>query len=117
MLGFRTQYKPCSAIGAPVTGISLSWKYKLRPPGVHWDLWALAVVAYEALAGRLPFETSSTDEWRRAVVAGQFEPLNASLEDVPEAWQEFFADCFAPDRAERPRSAADFFRRLEKALA
>jgi tRNA A-37 threonylcarbamoyl transferase component Bud32 len=86
-------------------------------PGVHWDLWALAVVAYETLAARLPFETSSTDEWRREVLAGLFKPLTATLEGAPEAWQAFFADCFAPDRARRPRSAADFFRRLEKALA
>lgn len=85
-------------------------------PGVHWDLWALGVVAYETLAGRLPFETAATDEWRRKVLAGQFKPLTASLEGAAEAWQAFFADCFAPDRARRPRSAAEFYRRLEKTL-
>jgi serine/threonine-protein kinase len=85
-------------------------------PGVHWDLWALAVVAYETLTGRLPFEPVSTDEWRRAVLAGHFRPLVASLEGAPETWQAFFVDCFALDLASRPRSAADFFRRLEKAL-
>ena len=86
-------------------------------PGVHWDLWALSVVAYETLAGRLPFESTSTDEFRNAVVAGSFKPLAASLKDAPARWQAFFADCFAQDRTKRPQTAADFFSRLKKTLA
>ncbi len=85
-------------------------------PGVLWDLWALAVVAYETLAGRLPFGSVSKDEWRASVLAGRFEPLDASLKDPPAAWEGLFADCFAQDRAKRPASAAELFRRLEKAL-
>jgi serine/threonine protein kinase len=86
-------------------------------PGVHWDLWALSVVAYETLAGRLPFETGSTDEFRNAVVASRFTPLAASLRGASPSWQSFFADCFAQDRMKRPQSAADFISRLEKTLA
>jgi hypothetical protein len=86
-------------------------------PGVHWDLWALSVVAYETLAGQLPFESTSTAEFRSAVVAGSFKPLAASLKDAPAHWQAFFADCFAQDRTKRPQTAADFFSRLEKTLA
>jgi len=86
-------------------------------PGVLWDLWALSVVAYETLAGQLPFKSESMDKWRDAVLAGQFTPLADSLKDAPAAWQAFFADCFAQDRLKRPQSAADFFRRLEKTLA
>jgi len=86
-------------------------------PGVLWDLWALSVVAYETLTGRLPFESVSIDDWRKAVLTGQFTPLAASLKDPPSSWQTFFADCFAQDRMKRPQSAADFFRRLEETLA
>jgi tRNA A-37 threonylcarbamoyl transferase component Bud32 len=86
-------------------------------PGVLWDLWALSVVAYETLAGRLPFESGSMDKWRNAVLAGQFMPLAYSLKDAPAPWQAFFTDCFAQDRMRRPQSAADLFRRLEKTLA
>jgi tRNA A-37 threonylcarbamoyl transferase component Bud32 len=120
---------PCDAAGETLTGFDTSAGVLVgtlaylspgqllgEAPGVHWDLWALSVVAYEMLAGRLPFATTSTDEWRRSVVAGAFEPLNTSLEGAPQAWQAYFGDCFAPDRARRPRSAADFFRKLEKAL-
>jgi hypothetical protein len=73
-------------------------------------------VAYETLVGRLPFDSVSKDEWRASVLAGRFAPLDASLKDPPTAWEAFFADCFAKDRAKRPQSAAELFRRLEKAL-
>jgi serine/threonine-protein kinase len=85
-------------------------------PGVLWDLWALSVVAYETLTGRLPFARESTETWRNAVLAGEFTPLDAHMKDPPASWQTFFADCFASDSLKRPQSAVDFFRRLEKIL-
>lgn len=85
-------------------------------PGVLWDLWALSVVAYETLTGHLPFETGSTDKWRNALLTGQFTPISTYLKDSPASWQDFFADCFTQDRTRRPQSAAEFFRRLEKAF-
>jgi tRNA A-37 threonylcarbamoyl transferase component Bud32 len=84
--------------------------------GVPWDLWALSVVAYEMLTGKLPFESASADEWRKAVIVGQFKPLAAYLTEPPDALQKFFADCFAQDRTKRPQSAACFFALLDKAL-
>ena len=87
-----------------------------EPPGLHWDLWALSVVAYETLTGRLPFEIASPHDFRSAVMAGCFVPLTVSLEEVPQAWQEFFAGCFARNREARPQSAAEFFSRLENSL-
>jgi tRNA A-37 threonylcarbamoyl transferase component Bud32 len=86
-------------------------------PSVLWDLWALSVVAYETLAGLLPFAGAPTDDWRQAVLAGRFTPLAARLKDPPAPWQAFFADCFAQDRTKRPQSAAEFFRCLEETLA
>jgi serine/threonine protein kinase len=85
-------------------------------PDVSWDLWSLAIVAYESLAGALPFPVASRETWRRAVVAGRPDPLSAHLASPPPAWQAFFDRALAADRGLRPRSAADLFRQLEQAL-
>src|SRR5262249_52348668 len=51
-------------------------------PDVSWDLWATAVVAYEALTGNLPFPKGLLPEWRRAILAGEFAPTGR--------WDDFF---------------------------
>jgi serine/threonine protein kinase len=86
-------------------------------PSVSWDLWALAVTVYETLTGSLPFPAASSGKWRLAVLAGAHAPLHEYLALPPEPWEEFFARTLAPDRAMRPRSAVEFFRHLEQALA
>jgi serine/threonine protein kinase len=86
-------------------------------PAISWDLWALAVVVYETLAGALPFPVANRETWRRSVLAGSYTPLQEHLADPPACWQEFFARSLAMDRARRPPSAIAFFRDLEKALA
>jgi serine/threonine-protein kinase len=83
---------------------------------VLWDLWALAVTAYESLTGALPFSSSSGTDWRRALLSGGFKPLSEYLDSPPEQWQAFFDRSFADDRTKRPQSAADFFRQLEQAF-
>jgi serine/threonine protein kinase len=86
-------------------------------PGVSWDLWALAVVAYESLTGALPFSTATREKWRQSVLTGSFAPLSDHLAGPPDQWQEFFARALATDRARRPRSAAEFMQHLQQALA
>jgi serine/threonine-protein kinase len=85
-------------------------------PAVSWDLWALAVTAYETLTGTLPFPAASRDKWRQSVLAGIYTPLSEHLTDPPAAWEEFFARSLAADRARRPKSAAEFSQHLEQAL-
>ena len=60
-------------------------------PDVQWDLWALAVVAYELLTGHIPSAAA------------------------PTAWDQhaLFARCFDTDQAKRPRSAAEFLRLVQ----
>ena len=85
-------------------------------PAVSWDLWAISVVAYEALTGALPFPAHSTEDWRPAVLSGAFTPLTEHLPNLSQRAQVLFAHSFARDRTERAQSAAEFFRRLEDAL-
>jgi len=81
------------------------------------DLWALAVTAYECLTGTLPFPTANRDQWRNAVLAGRYVPLERNLRDAPERWRAFFVGCLAVGRELRPRTASEFLERMELALA
>ena len=85
-------------------------------PDVSWDVWALAVTAYEALTGALPFPATSREQWRRSVLGGQHVPLAEHLPSPPAGWEEFFARSLAADRDRRPRSAAELLHGLERAL-
>jgi serine/threonine-protein kinase len=84
---------------------------------VMWDIWALSVVAYEALTGVLPFPTASSAQWRESVLTGRFTPLNQSFAEPPDRWTAFFDETFASEVSLRPKSAAAFFQRLEQALS
>ena len=81
-----------------------------------WDLWALAVAAYEALAGELPFPAATAAEWHGAVLAGRFTPLARHLPEAPGPWQQFFERAFAADPGNRPASAQSLFSELDRAL-
>ena len=85
-------------------------------PDVSWDLWAMAVVAYESLTAALPFPLVSRDAWRQSVLAGRFTPIGEHLACPPARLPEFFGRALAVDRALRPPSAAAFLRDLESAI-
>jgi tRNA A-37 threonylcarbamoyl transferase component Bud32 len=82
-----------------------------------WDLWALAVVAYEMLTGAHPFAGESSIELLRAIVASEAISLAVHLPAAPKSWQGFFDRAFACDAALRPRSAKLFLDELQSALA
>jgi serine/threonine-protein kinase len=86
-------------------------------PDVLWDLWSLTVSVYEMLSGGMPFKETASEEWHRRVLSGTFTPLRSHMSDPPSAWERFFARCLSIERSRRPRSAADFLRELERALA
>ena len=65
-----------------------------------WDIWALAVIAYEMLMGAHPFASAS------------HAPRGAG-----STWQPFFARSLSLDPTERPESAASFFAALQNAAA
>jgi len=86
-------------------------------PSMSWDLWALAVTAYEALTGALPFPVDDREKWRCSILAGTYVPLSQHLKDVPPRVEEFFARALEVDYNLRSGSASELFRQLQLALS
>ena len=81
------------------------------------DLWALTVMVYEMLTGTDPFAGATTAECYRTILAGSFTPVSKHLPDAPGRWQEFFAQAFALDPADRPTSVRMFVSQLGRVFS
>lgn len=77
-----------------------------------WDVWALAVIAFEMLSGSHPFAAVALP-----VRVGRRESASdPGFTHLTQACQQFFIRALAIDRAERPGSAAAFVAELEASL-
>ncbi|MGE0439217.1 MAG: ADOP family duplicated permease [Gemmatimonadales bacterium] len=81
------------------------------------DVYSLACLTYEMLAGRPPFEGDST----QAVVARRFlvppSPLREVAPEVPPAVDRIIETALAVSREDRPPTAVAFAEQLEQAVA
>ncbi len=82
----------------------------------RWDLWALSVIAYEALCGSAPFVGSDFATLQDAIVKMKFADVSTHATDAPEKWQRFFERAFARVEEERPASAEVFWKELKECL-
>src|SRR5258708_13395631 len=86
------------------------------------DVWALGVIAFECLVGRLPFEGDTIGTLFLAICARQL-PVPSEVGPVPPGFDEWFARVCARDPNDRTpsaRAAAVELRRIcepEAALA
>jgi serine/threonine-protein kinase len=72
------------------------------------DLWGLGVVAFEAIAGRHPFERGTPQETLEAIQLGRAIELREARPDCPEAVVALFEKVLARERSRRPSTAREF---------
>jgi eukaryotic-like serine/threonine-protein kinase len=85
-------------------------------PSGSWDLWALAVVAYEMLTGAYPFAVETAASLHQAVLSARATPVQAHVSEAPVRWSAFFERSLAADRRLRPASASQFFTEFQQIL-
>jgi len=71
---------------------------KLSPQA---DLWSLAVLAYECLAGRRPFEAATLNDLSLVVFGSRYPPLTEIRPDLSPAFDVFFARAFRKKATDR----------------
>ncbi len=80
-------------------------------PAESWDLWALAVIAYEMFPGAYPFSMTAATG---AGLAFHVTPVRAHVPTAAASWEAFFQRSLAVDRAVRPASASNFHAELQR---
>jgi len=84
-------------------------------PDPLWDLWALALVAYEMIAGRHPFAGMPIGALSGGA-DGYHALIAAPLADAPPGCRDFFIRALALDRAIRPQSAHALFDEFQRVV-
>jgi GAF domain-containing protein len=77
-------------------------------PAPSFDLWALAVVLFEAVADRRPFDGPSPLAIFAQVINGPTPDIRDIRPGIPASIAAFFADALAQNPARRPADAAQF---------
>jgi len=75
--------------------------------GPDCDVWALAVMTYEVLAGMVPFNGSTVGEVIESMQRGE-APISTLRPDLPRALDGIFTRAFSLEARRRYRSASSF---------
>ncbi len=78
------------------------------------DLYALGMMLYETLAGRLPFSTRNYDDWWFAVQTQEVPPLGMFVDGVPEPLDQLVRTLLSREPRDRLGHADDVSRALDR---
>jgi serine/threonine protein kinase len=79
-----------------------------------WDIWALAVMAFEMLTGIHPFSALTT--WGSMVSEDRFPPIEENAPVLTAPLKQFFKRSLNVDPSKRPASARRFVVELQAAI-
>jgi serine/threonine-protein kinase len=97
------------------TGAMLGTPYYMSPEqaqgtkavDLRSDLWSLAVIAFQALTGNLPFESEALGDLLVKIIISPI-PIPSQMAAVPAGFDKWWAKAAARDPAERFQSAKEF---------
>jgi serine/threonine protein kinase len=81
------------------------------------DLWALGIIAFECLTGRLPFASEALGELMLMILCKPIPPIRLHNPELPAALDDWWQRASARDPAERFQSAKHLADALAVALA
>ncbi|NOG52504.1 MAG: serine/threonine protein kinase [Chloroflexi bacterium] len=118
--------KILDATGAGLTGTGMAMGSPYYMPPEQWrgenatpasDQYALAVTVYSMLAGRPPFEATSTPALMYKHFHDRPEPLKNFRQDVPESLMHVLVKAMAKDALDRFGSVSEFANAFKRRLA
>ena len=100
--------------GTPAYMAPEQWNAELTTEAT--DLWALGLVLYESMVGRLPYECGDRALLCEAVTSDEPMPVPAAALGMPVALAQLIASCIDKDPARRP-TAGEVTGQLERYLS
>jgi tRNA A-37 threonylcarbamoyl transferase component Bud32 len=82
----------------------------------RWDIWALSVIAFEALCGSAPFAGTDYATLQSTIMGINFPEVATLVPEAPAKWQQFFARAFSHLEENRPESIEIFWTELKQCL-
>ncbi len=80
------------------------------------DVWALGVLAFQCLTGRLPFEAENLGKLYTMVLSGSAPSVSTVAPALPAALDAWFAKALAKSREDRFATARELWEALERVL-
>ncbi len=81
------------------------------PLDARSDLFGLGILLYEMMTGTVPFTANNIAEAREVILAGEYRPASAFLEELDPRVDELIASLLSQDREDRPENATAVWER------
>jgi serine/threonine-protein kinase len=105
-LGGSSNTKTGAMLGTPYY-MSPEQAQGVRQVDFRTDLWALAVICFQALTGRLPFESEALGDLLVRIIVSPL-PVPSQFGPVPGGFDQWWLKAAARDPSDRYQSAKDF---------